>query len=564
MKAAIYARYSSDNQREESIEDQVRVCKDFASKNSFEMNDQYIFADEAQSGTLEHREALDALRAVCKSGEVQAVIVDDSSRLSRDTRHFLDLMAEFDAYGVIFYAVSDGLNTADENTRVAFQFRSIFNELYISDLSKKTRRGQEGQFLRGFIPSSIGYGYKLTKVGKMQVDNTGRIRADGSKAEILSDEAIVVIRIFTEFANGKAIAAIVKDLNRDKIPTRKQQQWNGSTVSKILENDIYIGVYTWGRFRTVKDPTTRKKKRIRNTKKPVLTRQDESLRIIPDELWNKAQEQRKKKENMHPSKKGSRGFGKKQISYVAAHPKHLLSHCLRCGECGGSIALIGGKGDGYYGCQNSYQRATCKNRKTISRKKLEDHFISALFERVLVPEYLDDICNRVYDTVKAHFSHLPQELTKKKTELQKVQKSISGLIDFISNGDISETVRAALRENETRSANLQLEIESLEKAHQDKLVKPSKEWVAMKVAELKELLSMRTEKSAMILREILGPITLTPTKDANGKEFYTATTKIGTIALLGHSDDGSKSFLKWRRRESNPGPRRINTGFLHG
>lgn len=68
----------------------------------------------------------------------------------------------------------------------------------------------------------------------------------------------------------------------------------------------------------------------------------------------------------------------------------------------------------------------------------------------------------------------------------------------------------------------------------------------MKVVELKELLSMRTEKSAMILREILGPVTLTPTKDENGKEYYTATTKIGTISLLGRSDDGSKSFLKWR------------------
>lgn len=546
MKAAIYARYSSDNQREESIEDQVRVCKDHATKQNLEVVDQYIFADQAQSGTLENRPALNALREICKAGEVQAVIVDDSSRLSRDTRHFLDLMSEFDAYGVAFIAVSDGLNTLDENAKVAFQFRGIFNEMYISDLSKKTRRGQEGQFHRGYFPSSIAYGYKLVKKGKMQVDNSGRIRAEGSMAEIIPEEEAIIIRIFTEFANGKAISAIVKDLNRDKVPTKKSRQWNGSTVSKILENDIYIGVYTWGEYRTVKDPKTRKKKRVRNTRKPVLTRHDASLRIISDELWQRVQAQRKKKENMHPSKRGSRGFGKKQVSYVEAHPKHLLSHCLKCGECGGSIALIGGKGDGYYGCQNSYQRATCNNRKTISRKKLEDHFIAALFERVLVPDYLDAICGRVFDTVKAHFSHLPQEILKKKSELQKVQKSLSGLIQFISSGDTSDTVRTALRENEVRSASLQEDIDSLEKAHQDRLVRPSKEWVASKVAELKELLSMRTERSAMILRDILGPVTLTPTTNEEGKKFYTATTKIGTISLLGSSEDGSKSFLKWR------------------
>jgi DNA invertase Pin-like site-specific DNA recombinase len=314
MIAAIYARYSSDNQREESIEDQVRVCKDYAAKNKLEVVDQYVFSDKAQSGTLENRAQLNALREVCKSGEVQAVIVDDSSRLSRDTRHFFELLGEFDAYGVAFIGVADGLNTLDENAKVAFQFRGIFNEMYISDLSKKTRRGQEGQFHRGFFPSSIAYGYKLVKKGKLLADNSGRIRGEGSLAEIIPDEERNIVRIFTEFANGKAISAIVKDLNREKVPTRKGRQWNGSTVSKILENDIYIGTYTWGEYRTVKDPKTRKKKRVRNTRKPVLTRQDPSLRIISDELWQKVQAQRKKKENMQPSKRGSKGFGKKQIS----------------------------------------------------------------------------------------------------------------------------------------------------------------------------------------------------------------------------------------------------------
>ena len=180
-----------------------------------------------------------------------------------------------------------------------------------------------------------------------------------------------------------------------------------------------------------------------------------------------------------------------------------------------------------------------------------------------MPEYLDIVCGKVFDAVKAHFSHLPQELSKKKNELQKVQKSISGLIQFIASGDTSETVRAALRENEGRSTALQTEIESLEKAHQDRVVRPSKEWVASKVMELKELLSIRTEKSAIILREILGPVTLTPTTNEHGKEFYTATTKIGTISLLGSSEDGSKSFLKWRWRESNPRPKNLKISFLH-
>ena len=237
MKAAIYARFSSDNQREQSIDDQVSVCRSYADKNGFIVSDAHIYFDEAKSGALRNRPGLEALKLAAESKEFGAVIIDDSSRLSRDNHYFNTLLCLFQFWGIDLIAVSDGLNSKDEHAKVAYQFRGIFNELYLTDLKKKTKRGQLGQINRGFTMGSLGYGYKSVPVGETKLDKKGRLRADGYTAQIIPEEASVVRRIFLEFTEGKAVNTIAKELNADSIPTRKSLKggWNVSTISKILK-----------------------------------------------------------------------------------------------------------------------------------------------------------------------------------------------------------------------------------------------------------------------------------------------------------------------------------------
>ena len=95
MKAAIYARYSSDNQREQSIEDQVRVCKNYAQEKGIEVLNNHIYSDEARSGSIRNREGLDALMKACEEKKIDIVLVDDSSRISRDVYYFNQLLLPF-------------------------------------------------------------------------------------------------------------------------------------------------------------------------------------------------------------------------------------------------------------------------------------------------------------------------------------------------------------------------------------------------------------------------------------------------------------------------------------
>jgi site-specific DNA recombinase len=181
MRAAVYARFSSENQREQSIQDQLRVCKQFASREGIEVLEDHIYFDEAQSGSLRARPGLEALKKAAEDKQFDVVLVDDSSRLSRDNQHFNTLLCLFQYWGISLISVSDGLDMREEHAKVAYQFRGIINELYLTDLRKKTHRGQMGQVLRGFSVGAHGYGYTTVPEGESKFDKKGRLRADGFK-----------------------------------------------------------------------------------------------------------------------------------------------------------------------------------------------------------------------------------------------------------------------------------------------------------------------------------------------------------------------------------------------
>jgi DNA invertase Pin-like site-specific DNA recombinase len=169
MLAAIYARYSSENQRPESIDDQVSACRKLAKLRSLATSDEHIFADQAQSGARFDRPALAALMTGARSGEFDAVLVDDLSRLARDNHLMLSIIAELHFEGIRVISVAYGLDSTDEESTLAIQVRGIFNELQLRDLKKKTLRGQIGQKERGFFVGEKTFGYRSIPVGEMKM-----------------------------------------------------------------------------------------------------------------------------------------------------------------------------------------------------------------------------------------------------------------------------------------------------------------------------------------------------------------------------------------------------------
>ncbi len=100
MAAAIYARYSSENQRPESIDDQISACRKLAKLRSLTISDEHIYADQAQSGARSDRPALAALMTAARASEFDVVLVDDLSRLARDNHLMLSIIAELHFEGI--------------------------------------------------------------------------------------------------------------------------------------------------------------------------------------------------------------------------------------------------------------------------------------------------------------------------------------------------------------------------------------------------------------------------------------------------------------------------------
>ena len=131
-------------------------------------------------------------------------------------------------------------------------------------------------------------------------------------------------------------------------------------------------------------------KKIVRPKSEWVVQEREELRIVEADMWEKAKKRFEEIQNAHPVRKG---FGK-QKSYVESNPTHLLSGNMVCGSCGGAIVLVSGKGLGYYGCHNA-NRKSCDNKMLISRKRIESLFMEALFQKVLKPEHIQLIYQKV-------------------------------------------------------------------------------------------------------------------------------------------------------------------------
>ena len=169
MKVVIYARYSSANQSEKSIDDQIRVCRKYIEENGYIFDPDHIYIDEAISGSIIQRPGLQTLERAMESYCFEAVAVDDLSRLSRSNHQMLTFVNKFNFNQVKIISVSDGIITDEENSKLGIHIRGLINELYLDDLKKKTMRGLEGQKLRGFSTGENVYGYKSVPVGELKM-----------------------------------------------------------------------------------------------------------------------------------------------------------------------------------------------------------------------------------------------------------------------------------------------------------------------------------------------------------------------------------------------------------
>jgi DNA invertase Pin-like site-specific DNA recombinase len=279
MRVALYARYSTDMQRDASIEDQLRVCRAFAERQSWRILDSY--SDRAISGASLLRQGVQDLLADAAARRFDVVVAEALDRLSRDQADIATLYKHLTFAGVRIVTIAEG-----EISEMHIGLKGTMNALFLKDLGLKTHRGLRGRVESGKSGGGNSYGYEVVR--SFNPDGT----PIAGERRIKPAEADTVRRILRDFANGKSPRNIAHALNREKVPGPRGAAWGQSTINGnaergtgILNNELYIGRLVWNRLRYIKDPATGRRVSRPNQADKVITTEVPELRIVDDELW---------------------------------------------------------------------------------------------------------------------------------------------------------------------------------------------------------------------------------------------------------------------------------------
>ena len=252
VNVAIYARYSSDNQRDASIADQLRVCRAYAERQGWSICEEYT--DQAVSGATLLRAGFQALMRDALNRRFDVVLAESLDRFSRDQEDTAGLFKRLTFAGVNIVTLAEG-----DITHLHIGFKGTMNALFLKDLAEKTHRGLRGRIEDGKSAGGLCYGYRVIR------RLTGGNVTTGER-EIEPSEASVVERIFRDFVAGVSPKQIAKNLNREGIAGPFGGPWSPSTIygnskrgTGILNNELYIGRLVWNRLRYVKNPDTGKR-----------------------------------------------------------------------------------------------------------------------------------------------------------------------------------------------------------------------------------------------------------------------------------------------------------------
>jgi site-specific DNA recombinase len=414
-RCAIYSRFSSDLQRDSSIDDQVRKCRERAAKEGWTIVEEFTAGDAAVSGeALVGRSALDALLAAAKRRprSFDCFLVEDTSRLSRNLADQLRIIETFKFHGIDFVSVTQGIDTALDNARTLLTVHGMVDEQYLVGLRQKVHRGQEGRVLQGFNPGGRCYGYSNmpiedpTRPGKY-----GRPAVLGVRQEINEQEAIVVRRIFSLYASGMGLAPIAYRLNEEGVPApmpsrnRLRRAWSRYTIREMLFNEKYRGVVVWNRTQKARDPETGRKVSKARPDGEWKRIDVPHLRIIPEDLWLDAHKRNAEVNRLGITRMG--GLCRTQISRT-----YLFSGLLVCGVCKSNMVIVSGGGKrGYvkYGCHTHKHSGVCANNWTIRRDRLEQQLLAEIEQRVFRPGIIDHLIQRCEDELQRRLKEIERQ-----------------------------------------------------------------------------------------------------------------------------------------------------------
>jgi DNA invertase Pin-like site-specific DNA recombinase len=507
MHAVVYARYSSGNQREASIEDQVRICRDHIDKQGWTCTQ--VYSDRAISGATTLRPGYQALLEDAQACNFDTVVVEALDRLSRDQADVASLYKQLSFLDIQIVTLAEG-----EITELHVGLKGTMNALYLKDLAQKTRRGLEGRVRQGRSGGGLCYGYDIVR----EVDAQGDPIRGGRR--INEPEAGVVRRIFRDYAAGKSPRAIAINLNAEGIPGPHAGAWGQSTINGnrqrgigILNNELFISRLVWNRQRFIKDPTTGKRQARPNSPEAWVVEEVPDLRIIDDDLWLAAKARQGDLKVPKQPKPGEPGFWDRR------RPRYLLSGLVKCGLCGGGYSMIS---QTLMGCSTARNKGTCGNRLNIRRDALEATILAGLKSRLMQPDLVKVFAEAFIAEINKLRAVQAQQVKDLQNRLQQVERRIQKLVTAIAEGEPPQALLEELRRLETEQAELAHQVESAPKDPQPLLHPNISEIYRRKVADLHRLLdgSDTGDEAMAPIRALIDRIVVTPEDDELRVDLY--------------------------------------------
>lgn len=403
LTAVIYARYSSHNQREESIEQQVSECMEFAQANNLKVVD--VYSDSAISGKTDKRAAFQRMLRDAEKGKFQVVVAYKSNRIARNMFNAMQYEVRLDELGIkTLYCKEEFGDTAAG--RFALRTMMNVNQFYSENLSEDIMRAMNDNAENLKINGRIPFGYR---------------KGQDSRHEIDPDQAEIVREIFRRVLSGEPQADIAADLNARGIKTKDGNAWNKNSFRVMLRNDTYIGTYRFVDFE--------KKDAIPQ----IITKEDFAL--MQDFLKNKKNPQGRHREN----------------------GDYLLTGKLFCGYCG--AYMVGESGTGksgvlhhYYACQTRRKARTCK-KETVRRDWIEEKVVELTKNVVLQDDVIQWIADNAVKFQQQARSESDVGLIEQ--SLAESRKSQNNIMAAIEAGIFTPTTKNRLMEVEANITQLE-------------------------------------------------------------------------------------------------------------
>ena len=405
MKAVIYARYSSDNQREESIEGQIRECTEYAERNGITVLSSYI--DRALSARTADRPEFQRMIADSSRKLFDVVLIWKLDRFSRDrydSAHYKRILKK---NGVKVISAKENISDGPEGIILESMLEG-YAEYYSAELSEKIQRGQKDNALKcrnngGNTP----LGYVVGSDGILAIDPL---------------TAPLVTEIFTRYDSGESISEITKSFLDRGLKTKRGKDFHIAGIGLILKNRKYIGEYKYS-----------------DTVIP-----NGIPAIIDEALFDRVQYRME--------------INKKAPARKKAEDEYLLTTKLFCGTCGRLMAGESGTGTKgvkyhYYKCSGAKRHLGC-NRKAIKKNWIERAAVLLTVQKVLRDSEIDRIADAIIELQEKEDTTLPTM----RQQLSECEKAIENMLNAIQMGVLTPSTKERLEQLEGQRENLKISI----------------------------------------------------------------------------------------------------------